>query len=471
MLRYILAVLACGLALVQGAVARPDIEELSRSTVRVVSYIEDGLGTGTGFVVSDDGHIITNNHVVEGASSLTVVLSNSAVEMPAVVVASSVGQDLALLRVEGLPAPALTISTTLPRPGDDVWAIGFPAIADRLGGFIAPTPTKGVFAKVHAGMWDWTGSEIIQIIQHSAAINPGNSGGPLFDDCGRVIGVNTQGSGSEIARDEQGNVIDVLAGQQVFFSSHFQETLTFLARSGVTAKSTSAACVPPSAVLSDTVKADIADLQKQIEAAKAEAALTGQSNIALIQTLEGQLEQARQNAEEETETFRTQAAGALILTSLAILLAILLALRKPRQQIIQMVESLSRRVSPARQALPDKAGGPLRGSKAEDVKIVVSYHDGNTPGQKSVVLSQSDRNGFVIGRHPGLCHLGLENMSLSKRHARLSLNDRGQIILQDLNSSNGTSIGSQRLAPFEDRQMSVGSSFLCGDVAVRIERG
>jgi len=145
-------------------------------------------GTGSGFVYDDEGHIVTNYHVIEGADEILVTLANGQVYL-AEVVGSDPTNDLAVLRVDSgveLPPPLAMADSSQLRVGQFVVAIGNPYGLQR-------TLTTGVVSalgRVIEGAED--NSFIGEAIQTDAAINPGNSGGPLLDLQGRVIGVNSQ---------------------------------------------------------------------------------------------------------------------------------------------------------------------------------------------------------------------------------------------------------------------------------------
>ena len=156
-----------------------------------------GVATGSGFVVDDQGHILTNNHVVEGASKVTVKLGESDTVHDAEVVGTDPSSDLALLKVEApageLHPHALGDSSAV-EVGDPVVAIGNPFGLDR-------TVTAGIVSALQRQIQAPDGFSISNVIQTDAAINPGNSGGPLINGEGEVIGINSQietgGSGGE----------------------------------------------------------------------------------------------------------------------------------------------------------------------------------------------------------------------------------------------------------------------------------
>ncbi|HEX5712089.1 MAG TPA: trypsin-like peptidase domain-containing protein [Solirubrobacterales bacterium] len=147
-----------------------------------------GTATGSGFVIDTEGHMLTNNHVVEGATEVQVKLGDSETPYPAKLVGADPAMDLALLDVE---APAdqlhpLTLGRSAEMEvGDPVVAIGNPFGLDR-------TVTSGIVSALQRQIEAPDGFSITDVIQTDAAINPGNSGGPLINAAGEVIGINSQ---------------------------------------------------------------------------------------------------------------------------------------------------------------------------------------------------------------------------------------------------------------------------------------
>jgi S1-C subfamily serine protease len=148
--------------------------------------VEEGKGNGSGSVIDNDGHILTNYHVVEGAKKLTVNFGGDKV-YPATVIGSDPDTDLAVLKIDppaGLPVVPLGDSDKLV-VGQKVLAIGNPFGLDR-------TLTTGVISGLQRPIRARNGRPIDAAIQTDASINPGNSGGPLLDKYGRMIGINSQ---------------------------------------------------------------------------------------------------------------------------------------------------------------------------------------------------------------------------------------------------------------------------------------
>jgi S1-C subfamily serine protease len=142
-------------------------------------------GTGSGFVIDRDGHIVTNYHVIEGAESIQVTLSDDTAA-DAVVVGADPPNDLAVLRIEVDPdllVPLAYGQASELRVGQRAIAIGNPFGLDR-------TLTVGVISALGRPL-QLESETLFNVIQTDAAINPGNSGGPLLDTRGRLIGVST----------------------------------------------------------------------------------------------------------------------------------------------------------------------------------------------------------------------------------------------------------------------------------------
>lgn len=148
-----------------------------------------GEGEGSGVVLDRRGIIVTNNHVVEGTTAVTVVFNDERHPRPlaGTVIGTAPERDLAVIRVEAndLFPLELTRSSSL-RLGDAVFAVGFPL---GLGG---PTVTSGIVSGLDRTI-DGRNGKLTGLLQTDAAINPGNSGGPLVDRSGRLVGINTAG--------------------------------------------------------------------------------------------------------------------------------------------------------------------------------------------------------------------------------------------------------------------------------------
>jgi S1-C subfamily serine protease len=170
-------------------------ERVSPSVVHITSQTETvdifygvipSQGTGSGFILDKDGHILTNYHVVADATQVEVLFANGA-SYPAQVVGSDQYYDLAVLKIDvpsEMLVPVDTGDSSVLKVGQTVIAIGNPFGLDR-------TLTSGLISALGRRVETEAGGVIGQAIQTDAAINPGNSGGPLLDTRGHVIGINT----------------------------------------------------------------------------------------------------------------------------------------------------------------------------------------------------------------------------------------------------------------------------------------
>jgi putative serine protease PepD len=185
--------------------ASGSVSDIYAKTAPGVAFIEsDGEGasgsgsgaTGSGFLIDGQGHVVTNDHVVEAGSRYTVRFGEKGDALPAELVGKDPSSDLAVLEVDPQKISAETKPLELAssadlRPGDVAIAIGSP-----FG--LSGTVTTGIISALNRDITAPNNFPISGVLQTDAAINPGNSGGPLLDAQGRVIGVNSQiASGSQ----------------------------------------------------------------------------------------------------------------------------------------------------------------------------------------------------------------------------------------------------------------------------------
>ncbi len=142
-------------------------------------------GVGSGVIISDDGYILTNNHVVGGADDIEVTLSNSKVQYEATLIGTDPRTDVALIKIEAKDLKSIVIGdSSKVRIGDVAMAVGSPLELDQ-------TATLGIISAVGRNDVQVIQNGFENFIQTDAAINRGNSGGPLVDAAGRLIGINT----------------------------------------------------------------------------------------------------------------------------------------------------------------------------------------------------------------------------------------------------------------------------------------
>jgi serine protease Do len=151
--------------------------------IEIQPRVVPSRGVGSGFIVSPDGYIITNAHVVDGASTVTVKLTDRR-EFTAKVIGADKRTDIALIKIDAKKAlPALDLSNPAPaQQGEWVIAIGSPFGFEN-------SVTAGIVSGVHRAL---PGGQMTPFIQTDVAVNPGNSGGPLLNAAGQLVGVNSQ---------------------------------------------------------------------------------------------------------------------------------------------------------------------------------------------------------------------------------------------------------------------------------------
>jgi serine protease Do len=162
------------------------VEKVGPAVVTVLSASSfGGVSSGSGVIISEDGYMLTNNHVIENTTQIAIILADGT-QLPAELAGSDPFSDLAVLKAEGqMPAVAQLGNSDALKPGESVLAIGSP-----LGDF-KNTVTVGVISATGRRLDSGRGYLMEDMIQTDAAINEGNSGGPLVNLAGQVIGLNT----------------------------------------------------------------------------------------------------------------------------------------------------------------------------------------------------------------------------------------------------------------------------------------
>lgn len=206
---------------IQGILAKVEPAVVAIRTGGAIDGVNSATGgAGTGFVISSDGVVVTNNHVIEGANGEIEVAFTDGTSEKATVLGRSTENDLAVLKVNatGLPVAKLGSSDKL-QVGDEVIAIGNALALE--GGL---SVTRGIISAKDRTVPEETGSTLYSVLQTDAAINPGNSGGPLVNSDGEVVGINTaiadptqaQNVGFAISIDMAKSAIeDLRAGREV----------------------------------------------------------------------------------------------------------------------------------------------------------------------------------------------------------------------------------------------------------------
>jgi putative serine protease PepD len=199
-----------------GTLSVNEIYERAKDGVVLVStstqtpFGQGGGGTGSGFLIDDEGHVLTNQHVVDNAQSVTVRFPDGD-EIDARVVGADASSDVAVLELETVPSGVTPLELGASESleiGDLVVAIGSPFGLEG-------TVTSGIVSALHRELTAPDGFTIDGAIQTDAAINPGNSGGPLLDGQGRVIGINSQIASSSGGNEGIGYAVPIETAKEV----------------------------------------------------------------------------------------------------------------------------------------------------------------------------------------------------------------------------------------------------------------
>jgi serine protease Do len=167
-------------------IASPAVVQINITSVSQNPFFSSGTqeGLGSGFIITSDGYVLTNNHVVENATTITVMLKDGR-EFKGQVVGTDATSDVAVVKISGTNLPTLQFgdSSSL-TVGQKVIAIGNPY-------GLSQTVTTGIISALERNVQASATENLVGVVQTDAAINPGNSGGPLIDLSGRVVGINT----------------------------------------------------------------------------------------------------------------------------------------------------------------------------------------------------------------------------------------------------------------------------------------
>ncbi|MBU2009653.1 MAG: trypsin-like peptidase domain-containing protein [Chloroflexi bacterium] len=192
------------------------VNQVKPAVVAILTEVQQAEGAGSGFIFRPDGYILTNNHVVEGATQITVALPPGSrfprgTTLPGKVLGQDPLTDTAVVKVEASDLTTLPMARAPLQVGDWVIAVGN-ALALEGG----PTVTLGIVSALGRSVDEETGVTLYDLIQTDAAINPGNSGGPLLNLSGEVVGMNTlvaggaQGIGFAVSVNTVLSVVDEL---------------------------------------------------------------------------------------------------------------------------------------------------------------------------------------------------------------------------------------------------------------------
>jgi hypothetical protein len=441
-------------------------KDAEKGVVMIFAIGKEGGGTGSGFYIGDNT-IITNNHVVDNADIDFLIVGrkhgeNSIELQDATVQWTDRELDMAILKVPDISSEPLTLADAPITKGDKAYAIGFPSsaeqsrtagdqepsaadkqffdllVVDKKRGIIQnqesevvqildPTVSSGGIRKTTIRKWDPNYSKSLEVIEHDVNIGNGNSGGPLFDEAGRVIGINTQG----FALDLHNNVK---------CSSRITELLKVLDTQNISAQ-----------VSSTSVQNILFSGMGRIMWFLIIVILTLVTYIAV--------------------TFRNKPKSES-LTQYAGRVSGYTRFHRPTARESHRIPSDGPRWEGGE--VVNGSSFPQEPEPRPQARYWLLKNEPTCPHQVELriseqLLKENDFN-LVIGRKKGLAHLIIDNSSISKSHAILSYRN-GNFAVIDQNSANGTKINRTVLNPGERTRINSGDRLTLGEVTVSFIKG
>lgn len=424
-----------------------DVRRYEQSVVRVFAVATRADGTtaaasGTGFVVAPE-YVATNRHVVtfggnaDAQASVTVTVRETGAvqDRKAELVWSSEELDLAVVRVPGLARPALTLSRAspleYPRKGAEVWALGFPGVADVImpaeAERASATVTRGVVGRIGMGGGD-AGGKPRPVVQHDASINRGSSGGPLLDSCGIVVGINTflPMTVFDIGRDPAGT-----------FKAYGTPNTGVFASPHITGF---------------------------VEAARAAPELRA---VRIVTT-------ATFCAADEAPVGLYTAVGIALFLAIAALALLLVVHRGTLRRFVRILEAYGawrHRARRPAECAPVVAGAgrqdgcALCGRTADGREIDVEI----APDALAAARNGRER-GLVLGSSKRLADVVVPGAGISRRHVRLVALPDGSLAIEDLGSAGGTKVNDKPLSPYGRAPIKAGDTIALNGVVLTVAR-
>lgn len=394
----------------------PGINQVKNGVVRIVNSTEDGVTTGTGFVINDNHQIVTHYHIVKNHHKLAIMEGETL--KPATVVWHSDIKDIAVLHAPEVDRTPLKLSTVELEKENTVYTLGFPGIVERVAKdklqVTEAILTQGKLMQIMNDVENPT-KNTLQIIQHSASLKPGYSGSPLLNACGQVIGINNLSHWDSNSQDS--------TNDDIFQAFHVSFLLKILEIQNIPYTTVDTACHPENAVV-------------------------GRLNQLLY-------------------------IGFIVLIALIVGFAVMMSLQRPRQQMLQRLKTYSQKIRGKKSINSSKTRQfPLPSRMVDGIAsyfLVAEQADGT---QVHTALNQDklSREGIIIGGSKKLSDVAFEDAQIARRHVRVFWDKRNQFIyLQDLNSSSGTFLNNRRLKAFESIVFTPEDQFKVGSIIFRLE--
>lgn len=382
------------------------LEVAEPATFRIVNAAAGG--TGTGFVINGQGHLVTNHHVIKGYRDGQLMALNHDRKFNDVrVIKSYAKKDIALLKIEGYDGTSVQLQDpdTI-KKGHVVHSLGYPGGSDFVGGttLLSAKPKPGTISDIPVTAF--TSTELppnYTYIETSAAVNPGNSGGPLLSDLGTVVGINTFKSNDLATLIKSGQVV-----QGCFWAIHVKELITVLKENNIPY----------------TLSTDSLDISEQNAMPVWVWSLMGMFTISIATLL---LLQNRRRTEAVVD----------------------------ERAVSRMVnEKMRRRSAEAAPAAPENV--QIAQNRQKRVVGVALYPtDANLP---TIRATTQDR--VLVGRSE-TCDVTIYDPAVSREHLAVTILGM-KVLVEDLGSTNGTYIDSHPIAPDAPTQLHRNEQLIIG---------
>ncbi len=403
-----------------------DWETWDDSVIRLQASQGEKISTGTAFAINDQGHYVTNHHVIEEALNGWQLEAIESVNPPrshaAEVIWHDAKRDLAVVRVASWQQPPLTLAAGDGlRKDTRVVTLGFPGGSDVVpgAGFTEPKLKRGVISLVQA-MPLYEANTSLVMLEHDAVVNSGNSGGPLADDCGRVVGINSAKATTRVSLPElaQGR-INITEG--TFFSISSNELLAALQAQNIPFNLDKTACQPPTA-----------------------AASVWLYSLAAVSLL-------------------LFFAVFYVYWQLKQLLPAGAGVKHVSRLLVSRLQGKPFVPPPHRPIRDPETGKVLDPDQPTAARLV--------PLDKHLPTLNLRLGAQIIGRaEAGQAEVLIPDSHVSARHARLMLNPDGTASVEDLHATNGTFIEQQRLSTGQLYPLGVGQKITFGSVVYQLSR-
>ena len=483
--------------------AQINVDTVSESIVRVRAYDDHKVVVeGSGFVVNEEGHVLTNAHLIAKADGLTVLSLKTGAEVVAQRVFASRAMNLALLHVQGLNLPPLSLSEQGAAVGRVVQTLRFGTAGDvRL--------SHGTIGTYQDVLGKKASRPVAHLLQHNALITAKAFGMPLFNECGDVVAINMPdpGSGSWPFRKAKprgavfalrsGDIIAALEEREIAHTVVEAECLSAVERaerdkeaavdslevakaqadsaSKAVEKAKAQADSASEAAKKAEAKEKITRRMAEREKARADSAKkTGADSLQAAKAKADSLKMAKARADSASKTVadslkaaevqaqakadslqaaKEKAAQRLqwgIVAGAGLVLLVLLGWWRSSRRKKEQLQSAESRVSAAEQTAEAARQAAARAPQPAPFRCLLEGQDGTgRPFALTIsALALGDRAGVTLGRSPANAEFIIDHEEVSREHVRLTCAD-GELYAEDLNTLNGTKVNGRLLNPRE----------------------